>query len=130
MHWQKRHQTGEIHLFMSYSTVFPIKNFVFAMAHIIYEQIALELWKFVTWRGRIMQIPNMAINLLSEQFLTMNLKWVNQHFIESIKELSTHSGRKHYSHIILTACSGCKKTPHHCRSMTVMCISLHFLHNH
>ena len=40
------------------------------------EHLARELWKLVHWVKKIMQIPNMTVNLLSEQFLTMNLfKW-------------------------------------------------------
>ena len=69
------HQTVEINPLISYSGKLPLKvcfsngPYMIACFH---EHLALELSKLVH-RAKIMQIPNMTVNLFAEDILTMNL---------------------------------------------------------
>ena len=55
----KFHQTGEIHLFMSYSRGFQ-KNLFFAMVHkmiaCFHKHLAPQLWRLVQWKDHTFQI--------------------------------------------------------------------------
>ena len=72
---EKMPSDGEIHLFMSYSGGFPLK-FCFCngpyMIACFHEHLA-RVMKIGTLCEKILQISNMTVKLISEQFLTMNL---------------------------------------------------------